>query len=162
MGNALNQPVGVHGMKTLKGGFMLEIILGFVSGMISGMGMGGGTILIPGLVLFAGIEQKTAQGINLLYFMPSAVAALVLHIKNKHIQKSFLVLLIGGGLLGACLGSYLAVRFSNELLRKIFAVFLTVIGLYEFFCREKDDGQGIPCEGPASDKSSPRSAKHTQ
>ncbi len=118
---------------------MLEILLGFISGMISGMGMGGGTVLIPGLVLFAGIEQKTAQGINLLYFMPSAIAALILHIKNKHIQKSFLLFLIGGGLLGACIGAYLAVRFSNNFLRKIFAVFLTIMGLYEIFCKDQEE-----------------------
>ena len=118
---------------------MLEILLGFVSGLISGMGMGGGTVLIPGLVLFAGIDQKTAQGINLLYFMPSAIAALILHIKNKHIQKGFLVFLIGGGLLGACIGSWLAVRFSNSLLRRIFAFFLTIMGIYEFFCKDKKE-----------------------
>ena len=78
---------------------MLEILLGFIAGTVSGMGMGGGTILIPSLVIFAGIAQKTAQGINLLYFMPSAVAALILHIKNKHIKTKFLLILIGGGLL---------------------------------------------------------------
>ena len=122
---------------------MLEILLGFISGMISGMGMGGGTILIPGLVLFAGIEQKTAQGINLLYFMPSAIAALVLHFKNKHIEKAFLVFLIGGGLLGACLGAFLAVRFSNDLLRKIFAAFLVVMGIYEFFCKDHEQGKRL-------------------
>jgi hypothetical protein len=128
---------------------MLEILLGFIAGMISGMGMGGGTVLIPGLVLFAGIEQKIAQGINLLYFMPSAIAALILHIKNKHIRKEFLVFLIGGGLLGACIGSWLAVKFSNNLLRKIFAVFLTIMGIYEFFCKDKEEDKHFcnPNEG---------------
>lgn len=118
---------------------MLEILLGFISGVISGMGMGGGTILIPGLVLLAGMEQKAAQGINLLYFMPSAVSALILHIKNKHIKKAFLFFLIGGGLVGAGVGSFLAVRVSNALLRKIFAIFLTVMGLYEVFCKDREE-----------------------
>lgn len=119
---------------------MLEILLGFVSGTVSGMGMGGGTLLIPGLVLFAGIEQKTAQGINLLYFLPSAVSALILHFKNKHIRKDLLLFLIGGGLVGALSGSFLAVRISNDIMKRIFAVFLTVMGIYEIFCKdyEKD------------------------
>ncbi|MBP7176589.1 MAG: sulfite exporter TauE/SafE family protein [Thermoclostridium sp.] len=131
---------------------MLEILLGFISGMISGMGMGGGTILIPGLVLFAGIEQKTAQGINLLYFIPSAIAALVLHIKNRHIRKEFLVFLIGGGLLGAFFGSYMAVRFSNGLLQKIFAVFLTMMGIYEFFCKDKEENREKDMEEAKDEK----------
>ena len=118
---------------------MLEVLLGFISGVISGMGMGGGTVLIPSLVLFAGIDQKIAQGINLLYFMPSAVSALILHNKNRHIQKVFLFFLIGGGLLGAGLGSYLAVRFPNELLKKVFAVFLTIMGIYEIFSKDSKE-----------------------
>ncbi len=115
---------------------MLEILMGFISGTICGMGMGGGTILIPGLVLIAGLEQKAAQGINLLYFMPSAVSALILHIKNKHVEKRLLFFLVGGGLLGALLGSFLAMRISNPILRKVFAVFLAVMGVYEIFCRD--------------------------
>jgi len=115
---------------------MLEILMGFISGTICGMGMGGGTILIPGLVLFSGIEQKAAQGINLLYFMPSAISALILHIKNKHVKKELLLFLAGGGLLGALLGSFLAMRISNPLLRKGFAVFLVVMGVYEIFCHD--------------------------
>lgn len=119
---------------------MLEALLGFIAGTVSGMGMGGGTILIPGLVLIAGIEQKTAQGINLLYFLPSAVSALVLHIKNKQVKTKSIIFLIIGGLIGASIGSILAVRIENDLLKKIFAVFLIVMGIYEFCCKgsEKD------------------------
>ena len=124
--------------------FMLEILLGFIAGTISGMGMGGGTVLIPGLVLFADIEQKTAQGINLLYFMPAAVSALILHIKNKHIKAQWLLFLIGGGLIGAAVGSFLAIRIPNDFLKKTFAIFLTVMGIYEVFSKDvKEDCQNI-------------------
>ncbi len=127
-----------------KGVYMLEILLGFISGTISGMGMGGGTILIPGLVIFAGIEQKVAQGINLLYFMPAAVSALVLHIKNKHIQKKSLIFLVAGGLVGAAAGSFLAVQISNLLLKRIFSIFLIGMGAYEILCRDRQkDCQNI-------------------
>ena len=110
---------------------MLEILLGFISGMISGMGMGGGTILIPGLVLFVGIEQKTAQGINLLYFMPSAIAALILHIKNKHIQKGFLVFLIGGGC-WARAGSFSGCKVFKRSVAKNLRCLLVVMGIMRF------------------------------
>lgn len=115
---------------------MIEFLLGLISGMVTGMGMGGGTLLIPGLVLFMNVNQKTAQGINLLYFMPSAVAALILHIKNRYIRTHLLIYLISGGLLGALLGSFLAVYISNDFLKKIFAVFLIIMGVYEIFCKE--------------------------
>lgn len=121
-----------------KGEFMLESIIGFISGTVSGMGMGGGTLLIPALVLFMDIEQKTAQGINLLYFLPSSISALIIHIKNKHIKKDLLAALIFGGLIGASIGSFLAVRISNDFLRRIFAVFLTIMGVYEIFCKDKN------------------------
>lgn len=62
---------------------MLTVIIGFLSGIISGMGIGGGAILIPALILTYGIEQKLAQGINLVYFLPTAVIALIVHIKKK-------------------------------------------------------------------------------
>ena len=64
------------------------IIAGIISGIISGMGMGGGIILIPVLTIFLGFSQKVAQGITLLYFIPTAVFALIVHIKNKTIENA--------------------------------------------------------------------------
>ena len=62
---------------------MLVCLIGFFAGIIGGMGMGGGTILIPALVLFANIDPKLAQSINLLSSIPMTLAALLIHIKNK-------------------------------------------------------------------------------
>lgn len=59
------------------------MIAGFLAGVISGMGMGGGIILIPVLTLLLGFDQKQAQGMNLFFFIPTAVLALVVHIKKK-------------------------------------------------------------------------------
>ena len=53
------------------------IVIGIVSGMISGMGIGGGTILIPALLFLQDMNQQQAQGINLIYFIPTAVIALI-------------------------------------------------------------------------------------
>ena len=67
---------------------MLVAIIGFFAGIIGGMGMGGGTILIPALVLFANIDPKLAQSINLLSSIPMTIAALFIHIKNKNVEIS--------------------------------------------------------------------------
>ena len=52
---------------------MILILIGLISGIISGMGIGGGTILIPALTIILSMEQNTAQAINLIYFIPTAV-----------------------------------------------------------------------------------------
>ena len=65
---------------------MFLTILGFLSGIIGGMGMGGGTILIPALILFAHIDPKIAQSVNLLSSIPMTIFALIIHIKNKKVN----------------------------------------------------------------------------
>ncbi|NJA69805.1 TSUP family transporter, partial [Clostridioides difficile] len=64
---------------------MLFALIGFFAGIIGGMGMGGGTILIPALVLLAGIDTKIAQSVNLLSSIPMTLIALAIHIKNKNV-----------------------------------------------------------------------------
>ena len=68
---------------------VLMIVAGLLAGVVSGMGIGGGSLLIIVLVSFFGVEQILAQGINLLYFLPTAAAAIVIHIKNKQIDWVF-------------------------------------------------------------------------
>ena len=62
--------------------WIILFLAGLASGIISGMGMGGGAVLIPVLVLVANPGQHIAQSVNLLYFIPTAVAALIIHFKN--------------------------------------------------------------------------------
>ncbi len=112
---------------------MTNIIIGFCSGIISGMGIGGGAILIPALILLQNIEQQTAQGINLLYFLPTAIVSLIVHIKNKNVLLKTALILGISGVLGAIGGSLLAVKLSGGLLRKLFGGFLLLIGVYEVY-----------------------------
>lgn len=107
------------------------VFAGIVSGIISGMGIGGGTILIPALTMIWSIEQKAAQNINLIYFIPTAIVALIAHIKNKKIEKDILITIIIGGLIGAVAGSFLAMKMDSHLLRKIFGFFLFIMGIAE-------------------------------
>ena len=116
---------------------MKLILVGFLSGIISGMGIGGGTILIPSLVFFGGLSQIEAQGINLIVFIPISIVAIITHLKENNIEKSYIKPVIIGGVLSAIIGSMIAVRINEEHLSTFFGVFLLAIGIYEFFKKEK-------------------------
>ena len=115
---------------------ILLIIIGILSGIISGMGIGGGTILIPTLIFFEGVSQHQAQGINLIYFIPTAISALYLHRKNNTIQKDIVKPIVLFGLVGAAVGAFLAVNIDDNILKKIFGGFLFVMGIIEIFKKE--------------------------
>lgn len=117
---------------------ILLFLSGVISGIISGMGIGGGAILIPILTLFFGFEQKLAQNINLIYFIPTAIIAIFVHLKNKTIQKQGLLKIILLGIIGACLGSFIALNLEGQILKKIFGWFLLFMGLNEIFKKQKE------------------------
>lgn len=110
---------------------MKLILTGLISGIISGMGIGGGVILIPSLVLFSGVEQIQAQGVNLVVFIPSAIIALLTHKKEGNLDSKFNKKIIIGGVIGALVGSILAVQIEENNLRKYFGFFLLAVGIYE-------------------------------
>lgn len=116
---------------------MLAMIIGFASGIISGMGIGGGTLLIPALVFIVGIKQQIAQSINLIVFIPSAIAALFVHMKNHNIEKGLLLKLAVTGCAGAVIGSLLAVSLDSNLLKRFFGIFLFIMGIYELTSKAK-------------------------
>lgn len=110
---------------------MLVGIIGFFAGIIGGMGMGGGTILIPALILLANIDPKLAQSINLISSIPMTITALIIHIKNDNVVFGLVVPIAIFGIAGAIGGSLLAEYLNSEILRKSFGIFLFLIGLYE-------------------------------
>lgn len=112
---------------------MIYFFIGFFSGIITGMGIGGGSILIPALVLFTPLTQQQAQGINLIVFIPAAIAALIIHHKNKNIEYKITIPIILSGILSSIIGSLLAVNISAGILKRIFGFFLILIGLLELF-----------------------------
>ena len=108
--------------------------IGFFSGIISGMGIGGGTILIPALLFLTEVNQQQAQGVNLIYFIPTAVVALITHRKNGTAKPLALL-----GLAGAAAGAFLAVSLESEILKKLFGGFLLLMGLSEIFKKKKGE-----------------------
>ncbi len=126
---------------------MLHSIIGLFSGIISGMGIGGGAILIPALIFISGVSQQVAQGINLVYFLPTALASLVIHIRNKTVDVKTALIIGYSGMAGAAGGAYLATRMiEGELLRKLFGGFLLIVGVYEIwkgFQMRKEKSHGL-------------------
>lgn len=112
---------------------MLTVLMGFVSGIISGMGIGGGAILIPALIMLSGTEQKTAQGINLVYFLPTAVFALIVHIKNKNAELKDALIIGLSGIAGVVPGAYMAMSLKDDILQRLFGIFLGIIGIREIW-----------------------------
>lgn len=103
---------------------MLGVLLaGLLAGIVSGMGIGGGAILIPVILWVTDVTQQQAQGVNLLYFLPTAAVALVTHVKNGSVETPVAKSLIWTGLLGAAAGALLALWLEGELLRKLFGGF---------------------------------------
>ena len=108
-----------------------EIFAGLLGGIIGGMGMGGGTLTIPILTIFLSFQQLRAQGVNLVAFLPMAIIAIIIHIKNKLVdfKSTWLLALIGCGF--SLIGALVAVKLKNEILTKLFALFLIGLAIWQ-------------------------------
>jgi len=112
---------------------ILNGLAGFLTGVLSAWGIGGGSLLMIYMTGFAGIGQKQAQGINLFYFLPVSAGALGRYVRDGRVDKSAAVCAAAAGLLTAGLSAYLATKMDTELLRRFFGVFLLYIGFTELF-----------------------------
>lgn len=120
---------------------IILLLIGLGAGIVSGMGMGGGAILIPALVLTVKPDQHIAQSVNLLFFIPTAVVALIIHIKNKQIDFKMAIPIIVFGLCGSFAGSWLALRLAGDALKRLFGFFLLAMSTYEMFRKGKTEQQ---------------------
>lgn len=107
------------------------IIVSFFGGIIGGMGMGGGTLLIPLLTLAAGLNQHLAQAVNLIAFIPMSVVALVIHKKNGYVTFGKTVHIVVLAALGAVGGSFLAKYSGGYVLRACYGAFLIALGVFQ-------------------------------
>jgi len=99
---------------------MGEVIIGIISGTISGTGMGGGTILILCLSLFWGIEQHMAQATNLVFFIPTSISAIIVSIKEKLIEWKIGIPIAISGIVGAAIRSNNIIKNGGKRTEKIF------------------------------------------
>ena len=121
---------------------MIPLAVGAATGVLSGFGVGGGTLLLVYMTAFAGLDQHLAQGINLLYFLPAGLMALPAHVKNGYIERPVLLPAISAGLVCAALAAWAATALDVAMLRKIFGVFLLAAGLVELLEKKTPAGGG--------------------
>lgn len=109
------------------------VIAGFLAGFIGSLGLGGGAVLVIFLTVFAGMPQLRAQGVNLLFFIPIGLFALLFHIRRKLVVWKAALPAILCGLVGAGIGAVLTRRFGGQTVRLLFGGMLLLLGAYELF-----------------------------
>ncbi|MBE6996163.1 MAG: sulfite exporter TauE/SafE family protein [Ruminococcaceae bacterium] len=140
--------MAVRRLSLLRGGeisavtdWILPLLCGFGAGVISAWGVGGGTLLLLVMTLFLGVEQRTAQGINLLFFLPTAASALLCHWRSGYLDKPTLRAAVPPAVLAAAAGAWLATALDVELLRRPFGVYLLLSGVSLLLPKQKTQGQ---------------------
>lgn len=112
---------------------MLPIIFGIISGIVTGLGMGGGTVLILLLSLFMNLDQHIAQATNLVFFIPTSIAAITINIKQKNVDLKLATIVSTFGIIGAIIGATISENISSAHLRKYFAIFILFVAFHEIY-----------------------------
>lgn len=113
------------------------ILAAFLSGIMGSLGLGGGTVLLLYLINYVGFSQLSSQGINLFCFIPTALLAAVVYTKNKLINPKELIAPLLWAVFGSVLGFLLLKRLPEEILRRLFGMFLVFLALKELFSKGK-------------------------
>ncbi|MDT3699965.1 MAG: sulfite exporter TauE/SafE family protein [Thermincola sp.] len=114
---------------------MLVTIIGFLAGILSGLAVGGGTLLVPALVILSDLSQHMAQGVTLLSFIPTSMVAVYTHYKSGNVRPRLAFYLTFGTVAGAVAGAIIAGKIPAAQLKQFFGVFLMIMGIYEFCCK---------------------------
>ena len=113
--------------------FLVWLTAGIAGGVLGGMGMGGGTVLIPILTIFCGVPQHMAQSVNLLAFLPMSALSLRVHAQNGLLAtKGALWMMVPATVLSA-LGAVFVQGVASGALRVGFGIFLCLLSLYQFY-----------------------------
>lgn len=112
---------------------MVEVVIGVIAGIVSGTGMGGGTILILLLTSMLGMEQHIAQATNLIFFIPTSIIAIIVNLKNKNIDIRTGIIISIFGILGAIIGAKISMNLNVVILRKCFGIFLILVTINEIY-----------------------------
>ncbi|MGN1373405.1 MAG: TSUP family transporter [Candidatus Coproplasma sp.] len=113
--------------------FILLMLTGFFAGVFGGMGMGGGTVLIPALTIILGVDQRLAQATNVIAFLPMAALVLPRHKRNGLLKTEGILTLIIPALISTAIFSLVMAVFPTNALRKAFGVFLIVLAVKQAF-----------------------------
>ena len=114
---------------------LLDLLISFAVAVLCGLG-GGGGIFVTYLSVVVGIKQVTAQGVNLIFFLSSALGAFIINRKNKLIDPLTFAAISLSGIPFAVIGAYVAVLVKNAILTRMYGGLLVLSGVYYFFKRE--------------------------
>jgi uncharacterized protein len=122
-------------MKMSLSTVLILLVIGTITGVMAGMlGIGGGLVVIPALVMVLGMSQQAAQGTSLAMMLPPiGILAAYNYYKAGHVDIKFALLLAVTFIIGSYFGSKLAVRLPQETLKKIFGIFLLLVAIKMLF-----------------------------
>ena len=118
--------------------WIIPFLCGLGASVVSAWGVGGGTLLLLVMTLFLGVDQRTAQGINLLFFLPTAASALVCHARGGYLDKPTLKAAVPVAVAAALVGAWMSNAVEVEVLRKPFGVYLLLSGVSLVWPKKKD------------------------
>lgn len=118
--------------------WLIPFLCGLGASVISAWGVGGGTLLLLVMTLFLGVDQRTAQGVNLLFFLPTAASALVCHAKAGYLDKPTLKAAVPAAVAAALIGAWISNALDVEVLRKPFGVYLLLSGISLVWPKKKE------------------------
>ena len=118
------------------------LLAGLLSGIIGAMGLGGGAVLIIYLSLFTETEQLKSQGINLLFFIPIALIAVIIYAVKKEIKWKLTIKISLFGIIGTLIGWLVAGFLGGEIIKRLFGGLLVILGIKELFLKEKNKNGG--------------------
>lgn len=117
--------------------WLVPLACGLGAGILSAWGVGGGTILLLVMTLLLNVDQRTAQAINLLFFLPTAASALVCHARSGCLDKPVLRSAVPWAVAAAVAGSWIATAVDPEVLRKPFGAYLLLSGISLLWPKKK-------------------------
>lgn len=113
--------------------FLIYLAVGLLAGVLGGMGMGGGTVLIPALTIFLGVNQHIAQATNVIAFLPMAALALPAHKRNGLLRTDDAWEIIIPALITTVLAGFVMAALPTQVLRKLFGIFLISLAVKQLF-----------------------------
>jgi uncharacterized protein len=125
--------------------------IGVTAGVLAGLlGIGGGLVMVPAMVLLLGFDQHVAQGTSLVVIIPAALSGSITHYRNGRTSLRDAALLAAGGVFGATLGSVLALSVDDTILRRLFAVFLLAVAARMILTRDRGrrSAEAVPIVEP--------------
>ncbi len=112
------------------GDITIALLIGLAGGFAGGMlGIGGGAIYVPALVIILGEGQHTAQGISLVAIVPTAIVGTLTHLRNKNVDVPAVIQVVPGAIVAAIVAGFIANKLDASVLQRIFAVVMTYVAL---------------------------------